>query len=44
MEKYLETDEQKRAYDQFWAEYYQEVEEIMDFMSKVGWDEIGFGM
>jgi len=31
-------------YNQWWADYYQEVDEIMVFLSNVGWDEIGFAL
>ena len=34
----------QQEYNTWWANYYQEMEETMDFMSNVGWDEIGFGM
>jgi hypothetical protein len=34
----------QQEYNTWWANYYQEIEEIMDFMSKVGWDEIGFAL
>ena len=34
----------RHEYAQWWADYYQEMEEIMEFMSKVGWDEIGFAL
>jgi hypothetical protein len=33
-----------QEYNTWWANYYQEMEEIIDFMSNVGWDEIGYGM
>ncbi len=34
----------QQEYNTWWANYYQEMEEIMDFISKVGWDEIGFAL
>jgi len=34
----------QEQYNKWWADYYEEMEEIMDFMSKVGWDEIGFAL
>jgi hypothetical protein len=34
----------QEQYNQWWFEYYQELEEIMVFLSNVGWDEIGFAI
>ena len=34
----------QEQYNQWWADYYQEVDEIMVFLYNVGWDEIGFAL
>lgn len=34
----------QEQYNTWWFDHYQEQEEVMVFLSQIGWDEVGFAL